>query len=354
MAYQTGSGGDVSAFFAAIRDFAVAQGWTKSGEGTNATGGYLFLEKGVCHMAAQYYTNWTVTAYDANGDNYTLTNNGLRATVGSGIDTARTVYWGHPGYPHVGSEIASENYYYSTVKDLTGPLTAWHLFSDEGGNYIHAAVNTQADRWVHFGFGNADIGSFTHSGVGYVTGTNNIWYRDSNNIDPTNYGFYHYNNPRAQQVPFTGANSIYYVPDALTSDFPKFAALNRWSSGDSVSFVNPTITTASKPEQFPLNGTGSAMLDAVIAASTPAWSGQVPMHGSPLLVRLIDYSKYCIVGMYPNVRVLNMEGLLPGSEITLGTDTWKVFPIMRQNSWSASGTLTLTSGQYAVAHKKIV
>lgn len=354
MAYSTGSGGNVGALFAAIRDFAVAQGWTKSGEGTSATGGYLFLEKGVCHMSAQYYTNWTSNnAYDDNGNQITVNNYGLRAVVNSSINPALTTYWGHPGYPLAG-ELNLDNYYATTVKDLTGPLVAWHLFSDVDGNYIHAAINTQADRWVHFGFGNADKGAMTHSGAAYVTGTNNPWFRDSNNSDPTNENAYTYNMPRHHNAPFAGTDSIYYIPDALTADFYPFAAMNRWNGTDHVCIVNSTLITYNKPQLFPSTGFGSAMLDATIAANTPSWSGQLPMHGSPLLVRLYDSSKYCIVGMFPDVRLLNMEGLLPGSEITLGTDTWKVFPITRQNSWSATGTLTMTSGQYAVAYKKIV
>jgi len=353
MAYQTGSGGEVSALFAAIRDFAVAQGWTKSGEGLNATGGYLFLEKGVCHMSAQYYTNWTNNAYDANGTLYTLSNYGFRATVNSAINPALTTWFGHPGYPHSG-DIEQDGYYSTVVRDLNGPLVAWHLFSDAAGSYIHAAVNTQADRWVHFGFGAADKGTMTHSGAAYVTGTSNTWYRDSNAADPTNDGFYFYNAPRRHVAPFTGLNSIYYIPDALTADFAPIAAMNRWGSTDPICIINRTLTTYNKPESFPNNLYGSSMLDALIAANTPSWSGQLPLHGSPLLVRLYDYSKFCIVGMFPDVRLLNMEGLLPGSEITLATDTWKVFPITRQNSWSASGTLTLTSGQYAVAYKKLI
>lgn len=348
MAYQTGGGGDTSAFIAALRDFAVANGWTKSGEGLNANGGYLFLEKGVCHMALDWNTKATITMYDADG---VAINNvpeaWITATVNQSINTALTVGWGHPGYP-------SGSFYgpYTTqVRDFTGPLVQWYLFTDATGDYIHAAVNTQVDRWQHFGFGVVDKGPMTHSGAAYVTGSGNIWYRDSNNATPSS-GAYTYNHPSMHVAPFSGLNSVLYVPDALPAGFNNYIGSNY--TGTARSVTQPSLRTHNVPSLFPQNDVGGTLLDHIIAAHMPSWSGNVPMYGSPAVVWSPTKDRACAVGMFPDVRLINMEGLLPGQEITLATDTWKVFPITRQEAWANSLTLVLTSGQYGVAYKKIV
>jgi hypothetical protein len=202
---------------------------------------------------------------------------------------------------------------------------------------------------VHFGFGVIDKGEMTHSGAGYVTGANNVWYAASNTTDPTN-GVNLFNKPRFASAPF-GTFSAIYVPNALPAGYGTVACNN--TSSALTSYLRNSLILQDNPANFPVSGSGG-LLDHVIASATAGWSGTVPLYGIPLVIRNIARSRHCAIGMFPDVRFLNMDGLLPGAEITLAEDTWKVFPIMRQEAWASSNTrFVATTGQYAVAYKKV-
>ncbi|AEY69558.1 hypothetical protein AH2_00052 [Burkholderia phage vB_BceS_AH2] len=352
MAYQMGGGGGVVDFVTALGNFAVANGWTKVKSGVNADGGYLFIEKNLCHLALQYFNTiaWYVDQYTGTSQGTVrLPNHGFQATVNRSIDASKTTFWQHPGFPRTDS--TNSTYFSTQVWDLTGPLVAWHFFSNATGDYIHAAVNTQADRWVHFSFGHIDKGALTHGGAAYVTGTKNPWWRDSNQPDP-NHNSYTYNRPQWHNYPFAGVNSNLYVPDAFPSGFTDIVNSQNWNTQQSLHYK--TMQTRMRPDTFPENTNGACPLDHVVAAHVPSWSGNVPLYGAPSMTKHYSDGRICAIGMYPDVRFLNMEGMLPGQEINLSGDVWKVFPITRQESWASGGRVfILTSGQYAIAYKKI-
>lgn len=348
MAYATGGGGNVVNLLNAIRDFAVGLGWTIAKQGTSGTGSYLFLQKGIAAITMQSRTDNTVTAYPAGGGAAVTTqSHQIRAFANTSINTALTTWFGHPGYPRGSSEDLN---YGAIVGDLTGPLGAWHLFSNATGDYVHVAVQTTADRFVHFGFGLLDKGSMTHSGAAYVTGAENVWYPNSSQTDPAS-GSLLYNKPANAKPPF-GPTSSLYIPNALPAGYGTTAC----SSNGLVSIAIPRypIFFQNTPAAFPTFGTDAGLLGHIIGASTAGWSGTVPLFGIPALIQNLARTRHCVIGMYPDVRLLNMEGMIPGQEITLTTDTWKVFPIMRQEPWSSSGTkFAASTGQYAMAYKKV-
>jgi hypothetical protein len=362
MAYATSGGGNIQALVNAIRDFAVGLGWTNAGSGTNSRGGYQFLQKGICNVAMEWITTGTYFTYTTSGGaGSNIADHRLRAFTGSGINASRTTYYGHPGYPNGTVEYSGS---LTSVRptlcgvetnNLTGPLSAWHLFSNATGDYIHVAVNTNADFWSHFSFGLVDKGAMTHSGAAYVAGATNYYARDNNNADP-GYSPLNYNKPSSQRPIFSDVYTQLYIPDALPveSGFTTIAMPSFGWPSTAGSCVHYPLAFRDGPSYFPSNdGLGAALLDHVAGASAPTWSGQVPLYGIPSIIRRNDDGKIITVGMYPDVRYVNMTGLLPGQEITLSGTTWKVFPIMRQEPWSSSRTLFVaTSGQYGVAYKK--
>ena len=55
-------------------------------------------------------------------------------------------------------------------------------------------------------------------------------------------------------------------------------------------------------------------------------------------------------GQYPDVRAVYMTNYRAGDTITLGTDIWKIFPLVNQfGTTSPSGSYTPHSGNYGLA-----
>lgn len=359
MAYQSGGGGTISDLVNAIRDFSIAQGWTNSGQGSLSSGGYLYLSKGICKVSMQWDNTHTETSYQTPGSSTTTSvhNDRILAFVNDAFSTGVTTWFGHgTAYPGGTQEYQGMA---SCVADLYGPLGAWYLFSNSTGDYIHVAVQTTSDRFSHFSFGLVDKGSMTHSGAAYVTGTNNVWWPDNQASDPSS-GQLTYNKPVNHLAPFMGNSvrgnigrgSTLYIPNALPGDMPVCGcsfALSGQASCDPYS----TLAMQNTPLLFPMNAPGG-LLDHVISASAPAWAGVTPMMGLPAILGKHDASKFCAVGLYPDVRLTNLDGVDPGQELTLGSDTWKVFPILRKAPWSDSGVaFKPSSGLYGIAYKKI-
>lgn len=89
-------------------------------------------------------------------------------------------------------------------------------------------------------------------------------------------------------------------------------------------------------------------------ASSPDYTSYVPLIGIPLVVTNSALTQACAVGSVPDLRFVNIKNMSPQQEITLGDDTWKVFPQLRQADWLNGLTeLMPSSGYYGLAFKKI-
>ena len=58
------------------------------------------------------------------------------------------------------------------------------------------------------------------------------------------------------------------------------------------------------------------------------------------------------LGRMKDVRGMSIRNYEPGDEITIGGDTWVIFPTFKK--WPGSGALTATSGNQGIVYKKIV
>lgn len=365
MAYQTGTSLTIDDFVTALKDFALAQGWTigkfqvtDSGDAGTTPDRLLFLEKGVCHVAFHWEASNTQTAWPVGaGSSFSVNDYQLRGVLGTALNNSKgeTDWYVQTGNTITTSETDSDNL---TVNNLAGPYTAWYFFSDAGGTYIHAVVQT-GDLFTHLSFGVLAQGALTHSGVAYLTGTQNTWWKNSSTTDPANTSLL-YNKPEKLRPYPSGAgtdvtNSIgrnnsgmYYAPNALPAGF------------DTIESYKNRIRKAFAFSNTPTDAIGASptgMNDIAshhILANSPTWSDYVKLFAVPFIIGNTAGNQACVPGFIPDMRVLNMEGMAPGEEITLVSDTWKVFPQMRQTSWDDVGTVMApSSGHYAVAIKKI-
>ena len=56
-----------------------------------------------------------------------------------------------------------------------------------------------------------------------------------------------------------------------------------------------------------------------------------------------------LLGYLPNVRGLNIRNFTPGQEVTVGSDTWVMFPL----SSKTESFVVNRSGFSGIAHKKV-
>jgi hypothetical protein len=346
MAYATGSATTANNLLTAIKDFAQSNGWTIDKTAT----GLLFLHKGICYVAIQT-TAYTYTDY-ATGVGVVTNDTRFDMAISTSFTIALNTFFGHPGSLSTTATDADR----VVCNQLQGPFPEYHLFTDASGNYIHCAVRIGADNWKHISFGLIDKGNFSHSGAAYLTSHAGVFYRqnatatssaqDYNDSAEADFPFVS-NASRTVAITHTGRN--FYMPDALpnTADWPVV-------NNNLISLIEP----ADKPSTgYPSTSSGAParILNPVQSAVATQWGGNVMLFPIPVIFFASAISKTCYVGDYPDVRLVNMEGLQNGQELAVASDVWKIFSIGRQTPWytQAEADFQYTTGQYGIAYKKI-
>lgn len=346
MAYATGSATTANDLLTAIKNFAQSNGWTIDKTATNL----LFLHKGICYVAIQG-TTYNYNDF-ATGSSVSTGDTRFDMAISTSLNVALNTFFGHGGSLSTTSTDADR----VVCNNLQGPFPEYHLFTDASGNYVHCAVRTGTDTWRHIGFGLLDKGNFTHSGVAYLTSQASSFYSDNASFTS---GSHNANQPDKADFPFvqnaggsraiSSAGQNFYVPDALpnTADWPVV-------SNNHTAMIDPQ----NKPStQYPSTGTspGSRLLNPLQGAVATQWGGNVMLFPIPVFFFAAAITKTCYVGDYPDVRLLNMEGLQNGQELAVASDVWKIFSIGRQTPWGTQTELgrVYSTGQFGVAYKKI-
>lgn len=370
MAYATGSGATGMDFLDAVRSFAVGLGWTAAKWDT--TNNLLYISKGLCRVAIQYFTA-SITVWNGTTSS-AVTEGHLRGTLcqafGTGID-----WYNFAGAAVAASTRGRDSGPTFLASKMQGPFVQWFLFSNATGDYIHCIMQDGSDTYNYFGFGNGDKGGLTHSGVAYVFADGGrYWYQESTSAawtpgeqkqriyfnKPSSNGG-NFLTPDARR--FSTTTFQLYTENALPAGFVNNQAVAAVSNSYSRTAQRclPLRTrfnfSVNLPSQYPNydSGSGGNLLDNIITMEQPGYTSFVPMLGMPLVFTNLALTQYCAVGSMPDIRMINLTGLSPQQELSLGSDVWKVFPLMRQSGWQQSlMELAPSSGQYGIALKKIV
>ena len=307
MGYQTGAAASVSDLLSSIQAFAAGEGWTvdsgKAARSDALAGECVNLTKGDVHGAFYSYEN-----------------------AGSASNPGR--YMGTYNYPAYGAggNMGQAN---ASAKLLTNGMgssafVAHHLFG--GPNHLHAVVETISGTFKHFGIGQVDkLGTVT-TGV-YAHGSN--WGYSATNINNKD--------STAHAVAFDSTESVTRNGPSLSVRCDSDGITNRYldpnlSSSGAVAcgWRNPSVSPLYGPilELLPSTMTGRAVLFPLMLSVG---------RGSNL------YSPF---GIVPDIRVLRMDNFAPGDAITIGSDTWRVFPVIRKNGTASD----VNSGTYAYAY----
>lgn len=350
MAYATGSAATVDDILEAIENFAIGRGWTIAKRATNL----LFLEKGICKVTLAR-TSYTYTDYQTGVAVPGLTDYTIGAALCTTINTALNTFHSHTGSLSTSDTDADSVH----CNNLFNGVLEYHLFSGDTGagdpDYIHCVFRTSASNWRHLSFGLVDKGDLTHSGVAFLVGNAGYFY--AHTTGPVNNNLY-FNAPQNAPYPFAErsvtvrgtANNI-YAPDAM----PNTA---NWPVMSSNALLETTAIEGRPNLVWPSshNSADGNFCDPIMGSPQSSWGGNVMLMTPPVIFNSSGDQRFCYLGDYPNVRLLNMEGIAPGAEITLGAETWFVCPIGRQWPWGTQAEVgyNYSTGHYGLAYKKIV
>lgn len=380
MAYTTGASADINTLLTAIKNFAVANGWTANATDTCTL---TFLSYGynggATHADAtsmvssvngsDAYRNQSEAALVAN--RVVLTKNGVsyqlfavnKKLYKNGVSGTYACLeaWVCDGFSAgVAANLQTNNRKFVMIGPMATSLYAYHLFSN--GDFVHLVIEETPGRFRHLSFGLINkYGSF--AGGQYLTASCPV-----ESSTTTAYAF----NTTNHMVPF-GSNgqatsraalaSNGYAGTYVRADIDGWTVGWRllstgWYTNDQAdaygctSYANATNNRAGYNGGATQNSLHSLAHDLAYHCSPQSYNGLAPMLPCYVGVNRTPYvGTWTLLGEFPDVRFLNISNFNPGDELILGTDVWKIFPL-----WNKAYTLGAEpiSYDYGLAYRKVV
>lgn len=318
MSYQTGTALDVNDLLDKWRIFLLANGWTVDNWGVAGDGQALQV-----HRDGLYWSWWshtTINPEDRDPGPYI-----------SGIIHTSYLDPGSPTQPGASRRVRSNR--------LTGPMQAYHFFAGQGRNgaYAHVAIEAEPGTFRHFGMGTLDkMGAYDNGQYIHAT----TWVMSTNDV----------NNPDSvfHNVPFDdmgfGTYQLGYGGTVVRCDLAGVSP--RYVEGCSVDYMGPRARCGWRGA---VNQAQSGTVRGPYRAGSSVYTGRAPL--IPLILAVDrGNSLWSDIGQPADVRLVRIDNMEPGQELTLGTDTWVVFPVCRKNG--AAGLQN--SGNAGFAYRKVL
>lgn len=362
MTYSTGSG-DYNALMAAVLAHAVTDGWTTSG-------GNWPISKGNVRGVA--WSSRTVAATDyLSGSAIGFTERIIDLAIGTSLANATA----NAAIPANCVQIRNMNW----------SSTEWFIFSDPANhNYIHVVTRFSngydADCFNHFSFGELDKGGMTYTGIAYAAshgrraymaliassstnttqsydwncGVNANWDGHFSGRDGLGNSYYRQSG--------AGVNNLVFIVDPTVSPLP---GAGGWQAVDAVGDQTLVLDTVCFDDNWSpdvnasrLDTSQAALSMNFIngAANVQPYSGGVTMGALPfiLLNGTGPSAQGMFLGIFPGVRICTIDTYAAKDEVTYGSDTWKLMPLLKKTDWSLmQQNGIISSGNTGYAYKKV-
>jgi len=380
MAYVTGASADINTLLNAIKNFAVANGWTANATDTFTLAFSSFSSNGGATHAGTTSMVSSVSSSDAYrnqseasvvGNRVVLTKNGVsyqlfavnKKLYKNGVNGTYACLeaWVCDGYSAgTAANLQTNNRKFVMVGPMATSLYAYHLFSN--GDFVHVVIEETPGRFRHLSFGFINkYGAF--AGGQYLTAGCPV-----ESFTTTPYSF----NTSNQSIPF-GANGQGPSRASLaTYGYPGTyvrADIDGWTVGwrllttgywdtanldvcGCAAYANATNNRAGYNVSGTQNSLNTLAHDLAYHCSPQSYNGLAPMLPCYAGVNRTPYvGTWTLLGEFPDVRFLNISNFNPGDELILGTDVWKIFPL-----WNKAYTLGAEpiSYDYGLAYRKAV
>jgi hypothetical protein len=208
-----------------------------------------------------------------------------------------------------------------------GSYTGYHLFSKTSASpYLHLLLEIQSNLYADLFVGtlNAVGGASPAVYVGasswpYGGSLQSFWDTGVNN---------------ATELPFHNASAQTRI--GVTVD-----GTLRWFGGWEGA-VSPSRSF------MPLSGDRGSQFDS-LACSPNTYNGLAALFTSPVFVERAAGNVFSYVGDIPDLRFVNIANITPKDEQTIGSDTWKIFPLIQKSTILNTPGAPASSGMYGVA-----
>lgn len=323
MAYATGAAADADAFMAALVSFLTGQGWSVN---KNNWPTWVAVSKGDCYVNFRKNAYGTINFNDSNG--VARVDTRIMCCIASGFtDTA---------YNTQPDALTNSNIQNSVViNDMTGPLPSYHFYADD--TYCHVVVQTRAGCYNHLSFGQLEQLNTAFSPAPSYIGCTwyNWWPNGTGGGSMTSWGGGH-------SVMFNGDNTQFFVGGADNVTTTKvrsshFQNFNRWSG--------------------PGNSYGGSIFTHFLMTGNMAVNGNTPFMPLMGIVYQTEQPGTFLLGTAPNIRLVSMVGRSAQDQVTLGSDTWDLYPMRKVQELyvieaPASPAIDNTSAGYGFAIKR--
>lgn len=320
MAYATGTATGVADLLDKLRIFATANGWTQNyfGARTTGSGTALQLTKGT-----QYVT--------------------FIADTGAGTANDPGNFFGCYSHNVYSGGNGTENQAQGSAKCLangmTGPYVAYHFMTgaERSCDYLYVVVEVNSGIFKHTGVGKLVSLGALNTGM-FAFGCRWSYATSSNTINTATSALH--------AVPFdsTEGSSRNGPGTQLRADsdgvVPRW--YDSWSGGSFGTRMGGGIRSQ-----------GSSSLGNMrTTLYCPGFAGASSITGRSVLLPAWVYGERSAnlcspLGYPPHLRWVKLDYLSPGDVLTLGSDQWKVFPVIRKNGTAGQ----VNSGTYGYAYK---
>lgn len=314
---------DLNGLLIALKNFLSAHGWTVLADGTGGGGLTLEMTNANGHsFAFSSSTNgefdWSTGVSVAFNDRllkcqFQKSNIGLAA----GYTTREMI-----------------------TNDMNGPFTNIWLFTDDAATYCHCVMQTGNARFNHFSFGDLNDKGLHAIVVPYAMGLYYRYWREGLNYLTGNLPF---NTPShgAHVVGFfcEGANTetVAATGQAIRLGLPNGLvdpALGFTAGAIEAPMLRPTSARYCRVD--PSGNNVGHFLDFLFQYDNQGYTGGVPIFPATAIVRNVANTAHTIIGEFPNIGQVDMDGLSPAQELTFAGDTWIVFPLKQQGTFEAT------------------
>lgn len=323
MAYQTGTATDPVDLLDKLRVFALANGWTVHNFGARPAGA-------TAGQALQLSKGPVVGSF------LSLSAVGNMSDPGPKIGT-----YGHDAYSAGGGTENQPNGGFKCYANAcAGPYQAYHFFSDDGSTtppYLYVVAETSAGVFRHFGLGKLVGLGVLNSGV-FAYGSR--WMHDvsSNYISDPDSPWH--------AVPFdsTSLGFNFALPGtSLRADSDSISP--RWHSTEAHTFAQQMWGGIRGQPSNNISQT-KAIVHGPVRDSASQMTGRTLLGKCELAVAR-QSNLASPVGYPPGIRWVMLDNHDPGDVLTIGTEDWKLFPVIRKN-----GSLGQpNSGLYGYAYR---
>lgn len=377
MAYQTGASADIGTLLAALKNFAVANGWTEL-----ANDGYTLTFPTYPSSGSSRHDNTqsmvsSLSSSDAYKNQSEASVPATRVALGKNGVTWQLFAFHKKLYKNgvngtyacleswvcdgwnagVAAHLQTNNRKYALIGPLATSLYAYHLFAN--GDFVHLVVEETPGRFRHLSFGFlAKYGAFT--GGQYLTSgcpiesvtTTPYDFNVSNALMP--FGMNGLGPSRANLATYGyGGSYVRADIDAMSVGW-RLLTTGYWDAANSDIYGCGTYVNAAKSRggASGIQSQNSLAHDLAYHCSPQSWNGLAPMLPCYAGVFRSPYNgNWTLLGEFPDVRFLNISNFNPGDELTLGTDVWKIFPLFNKAYTLQSEPI---SYDYGLAYRKVL